>query len=69
MQDVRVPSGYEPYFYGTKTSKKSLHKPVVTFGNTFFQISYGFNYYLQLSVYSFYLKLTKIVKHSLLASK
>jgi hypothetical protein len=34
------------YFYGA--SKKTLHKPRVTFGNMLFKISYSFNYYLQL---------------------
>jgi hypothetical protein len=36
------------YFYGA--SKKTLHKPRVTFGNMLFQISYSFHYYLQLLV-------------------
>jgi hypothetical protein len=43
--------GYVPYFYGLNfygASKKSLHKPRGTFGNMLFQISYGFNNYLQL---------------------
>jgi hypothetical protein len=44
------------YFYGA--SKKSLHKARATSENMLFYISYGFNYYLQLYVYSFYLKLT-----------
>jgi hypothetical protein len=34
------------YFYGA--SKKTLHKPRVTFGNMLFQIKYSLNYYLQL---------------------
>ncbi len=34
------------YFYGA--SKKSLQKPRTTSGNTLFNISYDFNYYLQL---------------------
>jgi hypothetical protein len=44
-------NGYAPYihalyFYGV--SKKSLHKPRATFENMLFQISHGFDYYLQL---------------------
>jgi hypothetical protein len=35
------------YFY--RASKKSLHKPRTTSGNRLFHISYGFNYYLQLT--------------------
>jgi hypothetical protein len=42
------------YFYGA--SKKSLHKPRATFGNMFFQICYGFNYYLQLLLSGFFSK-------------
>jgi hypothetical protein len=34
------------YFYGA--SKKTLHKPSVTFGNILFKISYSLDYYLQL---------------------
>jgi hypothetical protein len=34
------------YFYGA--SKKTLHKPRVTFGNMLVKISYSLNYYLQL---------------------
>jgi hypothetical protein len=34
------------YFYGA--SKKTLHKPRVTFGNILFKISYSLDYYLQL---------------------
>ncbi len=44
------------YFYGA--SKKSLQKPRTTSGSRLCHISYGFNYYLQLYVYNFYLKLT-----------
>jgi hypothetical protein len=48
-------------------SKKTLHKPGVTFRNMLFKISYSLNYYLQLYVNRFSVKLTKIVKNSLLA--
>jgi hypothetical protein len=34
------------YFY--RASKKSLHKPRTTSGNLLFNISYAFNYYLQI---------------------
>jgi hypothetical protein len=39
------------YFYGA--SKKSPHKPRTTFGNMLFQISSGFNKYLQLLLLQF----------------
>ncbi len=35
-------------YTSTERQKKSLHKPMVTFGNMLFQINYGFNCYLQI---------------------
>ncbi len=51
-------SSTDLYFY--RTSKKSLHKPRVTFENLLFHISCVFNFYLQLLCLQFlqYLKLT-----------
>ncbi len=55
------------YFYGA--SKKSLHKPRTTSGNRLLHNSYGFIIIYNFYVYSFCIKLTKIFKNSLLASK